>query len=222
MTTGFADGSPGAAAPRVRAPGWRDPRLALGLLLVAVSVALGSWVVRQAQATTPVWSARTTLTPGQVITADDLVVADVRLPTSELDRYATVADGLPADTVVARVVSEGELLPLTALSDVDTRDMRPVGITVDATLAAEVVAGRSVDLWSIPERSQGGDEPAAEPSLVAEQLVVQSVSEPDSGFGISGSLVVQLLVPSADLPQVLAATTSSQGVRLLPAPVGSD
>lgn len=43
-------------APRLRPPGWRDPRLLTGIVLVAMSVALGSWLVASAGRTVPVLS----------------------------------------------------------------------------------------------------------------------------------------------------------------------
>src|SRR5690606_13585820 len=59
---------PSPAAPRLRRPGWRDPRLAFGLLLVAGSVALGSWAVSSAGRTVAVYAVAETVTPGDVLT----------------------------------------------------------------------------------------------------------------------------------------------------------
>ena len=36
-----------------RRPSWRDPRLGVGVLLMAASVALGAWTVAGASPTTP-------------------------------------------------------------------------------------------------------------------------------------------------------------------------
>src|SRR5690554_2394750 len=74
---------PAPPATRLRRPSWRDPRLVVGLLLVAVSVAAGSWVVTSAQAATPVWVARGTLTPGTQLSTEHLVAADVRLGSEQ-------------------------------------------------------------------------------------------------------------------------------------------
>ncbi|WP_418605469.1 hypothetical protein [Georgenia sp. SUBG003] len=50
-------------ARRMRRPTWRDPRLGVGVVLVAASVALGTWAVRDAAATVEVYAARDALTP---------------------------------------------------------------------------------------------------------------------------------------------------------------
>ena len=78
---------PVPVAARLRRPGWRDPRLLAGLALVAASVALGSWALRAAERTVPVYVARETTVPGTAIDAGSLAVADVRLGTVGLDRY---------------------------------------------------------------------------------------------------------------------------------------
>src|SRR5690625_6270708 len=48
-----------AATPRVRRPSWRDPRLGVGVLLVAGAVALGSWTVSRADDTVTVYTTAT-------------------------------------------------------------------------------------------------------------------------------------------------------------------
>src|SRR5690554_501348 len=82
-----ASSLPAPPANRLRRPSWRDPRLVVGLLLVAVSVAAGSWVVTSAQAATPVWVTRDTLTPGAAVTSQHLEVASVRLTAAQLSAY---------------------------------------------------------------------------------------------------------------------------------------
>ncbi|MBN9374777.1 MAG: hypothetical protein J0I40_05175, partial [Cellulomonas sp.] len=59
METGTLD-LPAPVAQRLRRPGWRDPRLLTGLALVAASVALGSWALRAAERTVPVFVVRET------------------------------------------------------------------------------------------------------------------------------------------------------------------
>ena len=82
---------PAPMAPRLRRPTWRDPRLAFGVLLVAGSVALGTWAVADAGRTVAVYAAATTLTPGDAISPQDLVAVDVRLEDVDL-YYPVVAD----------------------------------------------------------------------------------------------------------------------------------
>ena len=56
---------------RIRRPSWRDPRLGVGVLLVAGSVALGSWTMARADHTVTVFTAATVLAPGEVLAEED-------------------------------------------------------------------------------------------------------------------------------------------------------
>ena len=75
-TSGHPDLSP--PARRAARPGWRDPRLAVGVALVALSVVVGVRVVDGRDATTPVLAAAEALVPGQALTDADLTVVEVR------------------------------------------------------------------------------------------------------------------------------------------------
>ena len=206
---------PAPPANRLRRPSWRDPRLIVGVLLVAVSVAAGSWVVTAAQAATPVWVARGTLTPGTELTAQQLEVADVRLTAAQLPAYLDGTAPVPSDRVVMRTIQPGELVPRSALGDRASLDVHPVPLTVPDP-GASVVEGAVVDLWFVPESGEG----APEPSALAHGLTVAEVSRPTGAFS-QGQTVVHVLVPQAELPQVLAATAVSGSVRVVPVLSGS-
>ena len=67
-------------ARRSSAPGWRDPRLWIGVALVAASVLAGAIVLGTSDDTVAVWAATDTMGPGHALTADDLTVRQVGFP----------------------------------------------------------------------------------------------------------------------------------------------
>jgi hypothetical protein len=217
MSTSVLD-LPAPLATRLRRPGWRDPRLLVGLAMVAGSVALGSWVVQEAQRTTGVYVAREALTPGAGVGADGLAVAQVRLPAGELEQYLTVAEGVPEGAVALRVVAPGELVPRGALGDADSLELRPVPVTVDEAPSAQVVAGAQVDLWEVPAAPTGSDASAEAPRELASALTVAQVSRPEGAFVTGGTTVVHVLVPSDLLPEVLAAVGGDGSVHVVHVP----
>lgn len=217
MSTSVLD-LPAPLATRLRRPGWRDPRLLIGLAMVAGSVALGSWVVQEAQRTTGVYVARDALTPGSDVTGEELAVAQVRLPAGELERYVTVADGVPDGTVALRVVAPGELVPRGALGDAGALDVRPVPVTVDEAPSDDVVAGAQVDLWEVPARGPEVGAAATEPRELATALTVAQVSRPEGAFVTGGTTVVHVLVPGELLPEVLAAVGGEGSVHVVHVP----
>lgn len=206
---------PSPVANRLRRPGWRDPRLLAGMALVAGSVALGSWVVQGAQQTTGVYVARAALTPGAAVQPAGLGIVQVRLSEAELGRYVTVADGVPDDAVALRVVAAGELVPRSALGASDELDVRPVAVPVGAVPSQDVAAGSLVDLWEVPAAPRDATAPSP-PREVAGALTVSEVSRPDSAFSTGGTTVVYVLVPTALLPDVLAAVAGEGAVTLVP------
>lgn len=213
---------PAPVAARLRRPGWRDPRLLVGVVLVAASVALGSWAVGAAQRTVPVWVARDVLAPGDALRASDLVVADVRLGAAA-DDYLRADRALPDDQVVLRTVGAGELVPLGAVGGADSLDVRPVPVPLRGPASRDLVAGASVDVWWTPPQdapTAGAGEAAAErtPRQLASALTVAEVSAPDGAFGSGGARTAHLLVPVDELPAVLGALAGEGVVDVVAVP----
>ena len=216
MDSGVID-LPAPVAARLRRPGWRDPRLLAGIAMVAASVLLGSWVVRTAQATVPVYVSRAALVPGDRLEASKLSVVDVRLGTVDLDHYLRADEPL-TDAVVVRVVGRGELVPASAVGDAADLDLRPVSVTLQHTPSHDVTAGAQVDLWFTPTPETGDEAVPAVPEQLATDLVVAEVATQDGAFSVGGGTQVQVLVPSAKLPDVLAALAADGTLDVVPVP----
>jgi hypothetical protein len=206
---------PVPVAARLRRPGWRDPRLLAGLALVAASVALGSWALRAAERTVPVYVARETTVPGTAIDAGSLAVADVRLGTVGLDRYLRADRPLPDGAVALRVVDAGELVPASAVGSADDLALRPVSVPVSGQVPEAVHAGARVDLWFSPKAAS--DEPAV-PSQLAEALTVAEVDRPQGALAAGGTTTVHVLVPTSQLPDVLGALAAAGRVDVVAVP----
>lgn len=206
---------PAPVAARLRRPGWRDPRLLAGIAMVAASVLLGSWAVRTAQATVPVYVTRAALVPGDRVVAEDLAVVDVRLGTVNLDHYLRADQPLPQDEVAVRAVGRGELVPASAVGSAADLDLRPVSVTLERAPSADVVPGALVDLWFTPPAPDDG-EPALEPRELAVGLTVAEVTTSTGAFSATGGSAVQVLVPSARLPEVLTALAADGTLDVVP------
>ena len=206
---------PAPVAARLRRPGWRDPRLLAGIAMVAASVLLGSWAVRTAQATVPVYVTRAALVPGDRVSAQDLAVVDVRLGTVNLDHYLRADLPIARDVVAVRAVGRGELVPASAVGSADDLDLRPVSVTLPRTPSDDVVPGALVDLWFTPPAPDDDAEPA-QPRELAGGLTVAEVSAPSGAFGSSGGSAVQVLVPSDLLPAILTALAAEGTVDVVP------
>ncbi len=134
-------------ARRFRPPGWRDPRLIVGLALVAVCVLTGAWLMAGADDTEPVWALRRDLSAGSAVTADDLRTVQVRLPGGSRERYYR-GDEAVGTGRLARDLHAGELLARSALTGDDAEDLVEVPVSVAGEdLPRSVRPGSTVDVW---------------------------------------------------------------------------
>lgn len=150
-------GTPAASAPpavRAAPPGWRDPRLWVGVLIVAVSVVAGARLVSAADDTVQVWAAAADLGAGDEVSAEDLVATRVRFADGGgLAGYFTVDDELPADLELTRAVGAGELLPRAAVGSAGERHTVQLPIAVDPEqVPGSVASGSVVDVYLVSRK----------------------------------------------------------------------
>ncbi len=202
------------AATRARRPGWRDPRLVVGLLIVAGSVLLGAATLTRADDTVPVWVAAGELTEGQPLGSADLEVRRVRFgDPSDADRYLSATQPLPDGLLVTRVVGQGELLPRSALGTREGGDLVEVPISVSADqVPATVRVGSVVDVWVAPDAGSDG---SVEAVAVLSGVVVVAAPAVETTLGPSGNrqIIVGVDVDDADqLGSALAGTATGHVV----------
>ena len=166
---------PAPAATRTQPAGWRDPRLVVGVVIVAVCVLAGSRILASADDTTTVWAARHDLARGASIGTDDLTVVRVHLDGSTSGRYLSATADLGPDVTAAHDVGAGELLARSALADGSVVDLVevPLSVTPD-DLPASVRQGAVVDVWVTP-RTGATDGGPTRARLALEEVVVVDV-----------------------------------------------
>jgi hypothetical protein len=201
------------AAMRGRRAAWRDPRLWIGIVVVAASVVVGARVLAVADDTVQVWAAADDLGAGQRVAAEDLVAQRVRFADSDaLAGYFNVDDELPADLELTRSVTAGELLPRAAVGAPERTGLVEVPIAVDPELVPPSVGpGDLVDVYVVaPITAEPGATEAPEaptgPALTAASVV--AAPELSSSFGTSGKRQLVLAVPEADAPRFFALLAS--------------
>ena len=190
-------------ATRARQPGWRDPRMWVGIAIVALSVVAGARVVGAADETVPVWSLRADLAAGQPVAADDLVATRVRFADpGELGRYLPADRPLPAGATLARAVGEGELLPRDALGEAGRSGVSTLPLVLPAlAVPPDLVPGSRVDVWAVTEQPSGGFRAAT----VLEDVEVVAVPAAADGFaaGVERQLLLGI---GAGQEEAVAAT----------------
>jgi hypothetical protein len=183
------------AARRSSPPGWRDPRLWIGLAIVAASIVVGTAVLGTSDETVPVWAAADTLGAGHVLTADDLSVRRVRLDGPDAASLYLRADRqLPADLRLRHEVVAGELLPREAVARGATGDLRevPVSVAPDQVPGA-VGVGDVVDVYLRPaSRTACSATSVCDGRPVLEGVTVTDAPAADPAFGSDGRRMLVL------------------------------
>ena len=84
------------AATRHRRPGWRDPRIALGVVILAASIVGGARLFAAADNTVPVWAAAGDLGADVPLQLGDVVRVRVHFAEQTLaERYLGAGQPLP-------------------------------------------------------------------------------------------------------------------------------
>lgn len=202
LGTAHRSAAPAAPAPvppatRATRSGWRDPRLWIGLLIVAVSVVAGARLLAAADDTVSVWAVATDAGPGTRLDPGDLVAHRVRFADAgDLAGYFTADDELPAELRLTRGVSAGELLPRDALGTADTADTVELPVAVDAEqVPPSVRSGSVVDVYLL---GKGGP-------LLTEATVVDAPPLESTFGSTTGRRQLVLAVPADSAATFLGA-----------------
>lgn len=187
-----------------------DPRFAVGIALIIVSM-VGVWlVVSSADRSTPVYLARTTLSVGDEIDHGDLTLANVRLGDADTRYVASVPDD---GFVVLRTVLKGELVPQSAVGTDASVGVSAIVVGSTSALAASIEAGSLIDVWSAKVQDDGTFAPPV--VLVAGAAVVRVVDQ--QGLVAAGGQDVEVLVPKGKVASVLAAVAGGDAISVVPA-----
>ena len=200
-------GKTGTSAPpvatRVARQGWRDPRLWIGLLIVAGSVVLGARVFAEADDSVSVWAVVDDQGVGSPIGEADVVAVRVRFADDEeLARYLTAEEPLPDGIVLARGIGSGELLPRAAIAS--ERDVGTVQVPLDLEphrVPGTVDAGSVIDVYVGGLKGRGEQAPDG-PALSA--VTVVAAPPVEESFAVTGTRQLVLAVDDAAVAPFLA------------------
>lgn len=201
------------AAVRLRVRRWRDPRLWLGVLLVAASVLAGATLFSRADDTVAVWAADVDVRAGMPLGPDDVHVVRVRLDGG-IGAYLPADSPLPAGAVAGHDLAAGELLASSSVDAVDPGPDRLPLAVASSGVPAGLALGDVVDVWAVP--SDDGDRSGPRTSQqVLDDVVVSSLGAPPAG-GIDANREVLVALPDhSDVGEVLDGLRGADVVLVL-------
>jgi hypothetical protein len=149
---GVPEAGPAPAVQRLRSSRWRDPRLAVGVVLVAASVVVGARVLAAADDTVTIWSLRNDVPAGSQLTSGDVTVSRVHFEdTADAAHYFDADAEIPSGLVVDHDLVAGELLARSALAEPVSRATSEVPVPLtDGVYPADLEIGDRIDIWVTP------------------------------------------------------------------------
>lgn len=195
---------------------WGDIRFLVGIILVALSIS-GVWlIVAASDHAEPVLQATRTITQGEVLTSGDFEVVEVGLGALA-DDYLAPDDDAPGQ-VAARTVLEGEIVPLSALTDADLSRTTTIVIESSTGIPEGVQTGTVVELWHAPAIDDGRAYDA--PRILVSDVIVHDVLEAEGMLADTGTRL-EIVIDRADVADVLAAMTGGSALSVVPVGAGS-
>lgn len=190
---------------------WFDPRFAIGLVLVVVSVVGVAAIVTTADRTSGVYVARSALAVGDRFDAGDVNLEHVRLGESEA-RYVTPGRLPRAGLLVTRTVQAGELIPVGAVGTLAGESVTSVVVAVRPTLAESVVAGSAVDVWAAKKTGPSQFDP---PEVLVPAASVVRIIAPTGLMSAADGQSVEILVPKGMVGPVLESVANGDAVSVV-------
>ncbi|MDO4887512.1 MAG: hypothetical protein Q3979_02225 [Actinomycetaceae bacterium] len=187
---------------------WRDPRLAAGIALVALSGLAGA-VVLSGPPTTKVYQAKEAVLPGTPLSESNLKVVEVEAKIA--GEYVGPRDG---QATVGVTVRAGEFVPRSSLEREESETRRVV-VPLMAPPPGTAAPGERAELWRV-SRQDAGTEGQAQATLLTPEALVVSVGRDESALG--GEVQVEIDVPREAADEVLAVMGSQDGYVLVGSP----
>jgi len=175
----------------------------LGGCLIAASFISALVISNSSSRMITVWSAAVDLGKGEVITAEDVVISKVLLPSNA----ANYIDGQVSiiGSSVVRAIGAEELIPAYAVSEQIDEQLQQVPIAISTSqVPKDIGSGQRVDIYGITKselRSQNLESGRYKSRLIASDLVIDQVDNQANTLG--GDLVITLLVPRTIIPNLI-------------------
>ncbi|GAA1803561.1 SAF domain-containing protein [Agromyces neolithicus] len=189
-----------------------DPRLIIGIVLIAGSTA-GVWaLVSGFDDSIEVYVARDTITAGSAVEAGDLAVESVRIGASA-EHYLLADADLGDGLVATRTVAGGEFVPRSAVDEADRTGLSVVVVPSRGPVPKGLSAGDRIDVWSAKAADRGAFEP---PKVLISDAEIAGIVESE-GMVQSTSVSVELLVPREKVAALLEALAAGDAIDLVAA-----
>lgn len=184
----------------------RKSRMPLAITLVAASFISTFLIATTSNKAQDFWITSSQVSPGHVLTAQDLKLVQVNLGKSASMYLERSED--PTGMVVTRNFAAGQLLAhsdLTSIKEAMSTSAVPISVRA-VDLAKGVVTGEGVDIYWVLDSRNG--EGVIDPILILGGVTLLSLQESGNNFGAEVGLTIA--VEETQVLRILSATTQGR------------
>ena len=181
----------------------RSPRVIVaGVLFIAALLSSFAFAALADQSS-HYWAARNPITPGSLVTSEDLVLFDASL-IENADLYFE-ENAPPIGMISAQLIGAGQFLAKSALTQESAqfdREQVPLNI-LPSDIPAMIEVGEPISLYWVPDAVDS--QSLSTPTLLLTGIFLESIDRKGSNFG--SGLAITVSVDSSQVAKILAGTS---------------
>jgi hypothetical protein len=190
---------------------FRSPRVVVaGVLFLAALLTSFAFAALSDQSS-QFWAARTPITPGSLITSEDLILIDASL-IDNADLYIS-EDDIPIGMVSTQFIGSGEFLAASFLTQEITQfnvEQVPLNI-LPSDIPALIEVGEPISLYWVPDSLDS--QSLSAPELLITGIFLESIDRKGTNFGAGLSITVS--VDSSQVSKILSGTSHGRLVVVI-------
>ena len=181
-------------------------RMPLAITLIVAAFAAAFFISTYSNKGTNYWVIASSVTPGHVMAASDLVAVHMNLGESSSNYMSTSDQAI--GLVATRTMVVGEVISVSDLAaSVDAMATSAVPISLrSADLASGISVGDPVDIYWVLDSRNG--EPLVDPILIMGGVTLISLD--DSKNSLGGDISITVAIEETQVLRVLSATTQGR------------
>jgi hypothetical protein len=184
----------------------RSPRVIVACALFLAALLSSFAFAALSDQSSQFWVARNPITPGSLITSEDLTLVDASL-IENADLYLE-DDFSPIGMISTQLISTGQFLAVSALSEESTHfnvEQVPLNI-LPSDIPAMIEVGEPISLYWVPDALDS--QSLSSPRLLLTGIFLESIDRKGTNFG--SGLLITVSVDSSQVAKILSGTSNGR------------
>lgn len=189
----------------------RSPRVIVAGVLFLAALSSSFAFAALSDQSSQYWVARNPITPGSLITSEDLILVDASFG-GNTELYL-VEESAPIGMVSMHFIGAGEFLPASVLSEELTQfDVEQVPLNIlPSDIPTMIEVGEPISLYWVPDALD--NQKLSTPQLLLTGIFLESIDRKGTNFGSGLSITVS--VESSQVSKILSGTSHGRLVVVI-------